>query len=143
MTTDARRPILSAQGKKAFEAFRDLPFNGNGYAEDMRVALALCTMFNMEYLAQDHLVPNRALPEYATTEAAVDTFMDGMHKLEEYMRHRREAFDIRHMPVVNQHEAKEHAAALIKTLTDEVREAFPAEYANAQHFHREEEWRRV
>jgi hypothetical protein len=131
MPDKAEVPKLSAAGEKAFEEFRALEFVGSCHFDAHKATLALCAMYNLEFSQAEHLIPNRSMPELANTQAQVKTFMHAMAELEQSIKAKHAPFDIRHMNVLNQAEAKDKATKLIQTLTTEVQQSFPAEYAEA------------
>lgn len=130
---DAPVPPLSASGRKALDELRNAEFLGNMNPECYRAVLAACAAFNIEFEESQHLRPNRANPEFASTQASVTTFVDSTAKLLQYIERTQAPFDIHRMQgVLNQREAKGKVGGQIMTLVTEIQEKFPDEYALAR-----------
>jgi hypothetical protein len=130
---DETAKVLSADGRKALDEFRNAEFLGNMNPECYRAVLAVCAAFNIEFSEDMHLRPNRANPDYASTQAAVNTFVDATSTLLHYMERNQAPFDIHHMKgVINQREAKSKVGGQIMALTQEIQDKFPDEYAIAR-----------
>ena len=131
MGEGAKPPALSEAGRKAFDAFRELPFAGSGFAEDMRATVALCAMYDMQYEAEGRYVANTSREGYRTTTQQVRTFVDATQQLLQFMNNpRAQHFDISKMggAIGSQSDAKDYARSLINTLREEVKRDFPAQY---------------
>jgi len=118
-------PPFSAAAQKALEDLERLDFRGNGHSLSMDATLAICTLFDVEYSAEDHLRPNPALQGSSGLEGQVRVYVKAMNDLKEHMK-KREPFDIhtqnmRH--VATQDEARNIALAALETLSSTVQNA--------------------
>ncbi len=145
-------PPFSALAQKAFDDLGKLEFTGSGVPKSRDALIALCAMFDLEYSAEDHLIPNTSLTS-GGQEAQVRIYVQAMNELKEHLR-KREPFDIhtqRMRHVASQGEARDIALGALAVLNDEVQNAqlgeqkvYKAAYDSAQRVFDEsrQEWYR-